>query len=347
MNFMKRLILFFTLVITAFNFNTQAQNVIAVEHSGVSTFYQNLDTALFHAVSGDMVYLPGTSYNIGTLILNKGVHIVGAGCNIDSSLATNPTVFLGTLRIINGANSGSIEGVYFNGDIYFGTTPLDQTVNTFSVKRCYFNNINLSFDGGTSTASTNLDLDEDIIKGSIYGGNAQNVEVSKCIIENYANNFNGNVVFSNNIFLRMPGCCDYISYSVNTTTYQNNIFLTNHNLLGSGSGNSYIHNLFVGPDIVPGGNIDNGNIINVLQDSIFINQAGNTYNIAHNYHLRPTCAGKNAGTDGTDIGLYGTTSPKKDGEIPYNPHIQTKAIPSSTDSQGNLNVNIKVKAQNN
>jgi hypothetical protein len=344
---MKRLILLSILAVAAFNLNTKAQNVITVEHSGVSTFYQNLDTTLSHAVSGDIIYLPGASYNIGTLTINKGVQIVGAGSNIDSSLATGVTVFLGTLRIISGADNGSIEGVFINGDIYFGNNSSNQTVNTFSIKRCNFNNLYLSYDGSTSSASSNIDITESIIKGWIYGGYVQNVEVSKCIIETYLNYFNGNAVFTNNIILKQTGCCDYVTNNVSATLFQNNIFFTSQNLLTGPSGNTFAHNLFISSDIIPSGNIDNGNFFSVPHDSIFVSQTGSSYNIAHNYHLRPTCVGKNAGTDGTDIGLYGTASPKKDGEIPFNPHVQTKAIPSSTNSQGGLDVNIKVKAQDN
>lgn len=351
---MKKLSLILILITTvAFNFNANAQNVIAVEHLGVSSFYQNLDTALVHAVNGDMVYLPASSYNIGTLTINKGVHIVGAGSNVDSSLATGVTLFTGTLRIITGSDNGSIEGVYINGDIYFGTSPSDQAVNMFSIKRCVMNNVYLSYNGSASTASTNFSLSENIIKGYINGGNIQNVEITKCIIEGTINNFNGNALFSNNIFLK--GTCDgYLLNTVTATIFQNNIslprFCDNSStwyLISSGTGNTFTNNMFVDAVPIPAGNTANGNLNSVPHDSIFVNQTGNLYNIAHNYHLRPTCIGKNAGTDGTDIGLYGTASPKKDGEIPFNPHVQTKAIPASTNSQGNLDINIKVKAQEN
>jgi hypothetical protein len=348
---MKKLIFIFAWICIVFIFQTgvNAQNVIAVEHSGVSAFYQNLDTAMAHAVSGDMVYLPASSYNIGTTFkIAKGVHLVGAGSNADSSVATGITLFTGNVYITTGADNGSMEGIYINGEVRFGTNGSDQTVDMYSIKRCcVISTIFLSYDGVTSTASTNLNITECIIKGTINGGYAQNVEVSKCIIEGYINYFNGNTVISNNILLRAPGCCDYVSAAVSATTFKNNIFFAGQNLLTGGTGNSYTHNLFINGNIIPGGNTDNGNFFSVPHDSIFVSQTGNTYNIAHNYHLRPSCIGKNSGTDGTDIGIYGTTTPKKDGEIPFNPHIQTKAIPSSTNSQGNLNINIKVKAQEN
>jgi len=257
------------------------------------------------------------------------------------------------LQILSGSDNGSIEGVYVNGSIYFGTTPSDQTVSMFSINRCVMNNVYLSYNGSASTASTYLSLSENIIKGAINGGNAQNVEISKCIIEGSINNFNGNSIFSNNIFLKST-CDGYLLNVVSATIFQNNISLprfcayySTWYLLSSGTGNTFTHNMFVDATPIPVGNTDNGNLLSVPHDSIFISQTGNSYNINDNYHLRNSCIGKKAGTDGNDIGLYGTASPKKDGEIPFNPHIQTKAIPSSTNSQGGLDVNIKVKAQNN
>lgn len=183
-------------------------------------------------------------------------------------------------------------------------------------------------------------------------GYAQNTVISKCIAEGIIAYVSGNTAFRNNIFLKNPCGSQYMFSSVSAANIENNIFLLaycgyyeNYQLVSNGSGNTFSHNLFITPNPVPSNNISIGNVCNINRDSIFMSQEGNLYNIAHNYHLRSTCIGKNAGTDGTDIGLYGTTTPKKDGEIPYNPHIQTKAIPASTNSQGNLDINIKVKAQ--
>jgi hypothetical protein len=351
---MKRILFLSTLLIAAFCFSTKAQNLIAVEHSGVSTFYQNLDTAMYYAENGDNVYLPATSFNVGSFLINKGVHLVGAGCNPDSSSATGITLFNGTVSVTTGSDNGSMEGIYINGELHFGTSPSDQIVNMYSVNRCAFNNLYLSYNGSTTSTSTNLNINESIIKGIILCGNTQNTVISKCIIEGYMAYISGATTLTNNVFLKNPCSSEYMFSITSAATIQNNIFLLalcnfyeQYQLLTTGSGNTFSHNLFIVPNPIPGGNVNDGNIYSVVRDSIFMNQTGNTYNILHNYHLKNTCAGKNAGTDGTDIGPYGTATPKKDGEIPFNPHIQTKAIPASTNSQGNLNVNIKVKAQEN
>lgn len=329
-----------------------SQSLIAVEHQGTSSFYQNLDTAMYYAADGDIVYLPAASYNLsGTFRINHGVHIVGAGCNIDSSAATGITFFNGNLIIVSGADTGSIEGVYLNGNIVFGTGLGDQTVNMFSIKRCNFYDIFLSYNGGAVTASSNLLITENIIRNQIYGGYAQQVLVSKNIINSTVSFFNGNVLFENNVFL-YPGCSNYqFAGNVSSITAKNNVFYSGYcnyyeayQLTTTNAGNTFLNNLFPGNCGIQPGNISSGNIF-TGGDSIFVYQTGNAWDPLHDYHLQLTCPGKNAGTDGTDIGLYGTASPKKEGEIPYNPHIQSKAIQSSTNAQGEIEVNIKVQAQ--
>jgi hypothetical protein len=351
---MRKINFIITIVLTCFYYSgSYSQNVIAVEHSGVSTFYQNLDSALAHSVNGDNVYLPGATYNVGNLTINKGVHIIGAGCNFDSTLATGATIFLGDPRILKGADNGSIEGIYIQGEIRFGTEAANQEVHNYSISRCNMTNLWLSFDNGTASASDNIYISENVFRGNIYGGNVQNVVVSKCIIENVVSTFNGNAVFTNNIFLKNP-CGENLIVNAAAITFQNNIFLIrfcsywgSYYLTGANAGINFNHNLFIEGDPVPTGNISNGSIINSDIDKLFVTQSGNLYNIKHNYHLKPDCLGKNAGTDGTDVGIYGTATPAKDGQIPFNPHIQSKSISSSTNPEGNLNINIKVKAQDN
>lgn len=69
------------------------------------------------------------------------------------------------------------------------------------------------------------------------------------------------------------------------------------------------------------------------------------FSYQYDFNLQIQSPGINAGTDGTDIGIYGGAFPWKEGSIPINPHIQTKTISSTTDPSGNLPVNIKVMTQ--
>ena len=85
--------------------------------------------------------------------------------------------------------------------------------------------------------------------------------------------------------------------------------------------------------------VDASNFLAVPQADIFVDQTGYIYNPDHNYQLQNDC--------GTDIGIYGTAEPFKDGGVPNNPHIQINSIGSSTNAEGDLPINIKVAAQDN
>jgi hypothetical protein len=65
---------------------------------------------------------------------------------------------------------------------------------------------------------------------------------------------------------------------------------------------------------------------------------------ACNYHLKTNSPGKNAATDGTDVGIYGGTG-FSDAALPPIPRIVSKSISEQSDENGNLKVNVRVKSQ--
>ena len=157
-------------------------------------------------------------------------------------------------------------------------------------------------------------------------------------------------IIRNNIFFYGSACGYGCIYPIKSTysTFENNIFLGinyGSSLTGSSTFSYFNNNLFVDTWSPPIPSFASNNIISQPANSIFINQSGSSFSYSQNYHLQPSCTGKNAGKDGTDIGIYGGNYPWKDGSIPFNPHIQLKNISNETDQNGNLNVNIKVAAQ--
>lgn len=96
-----------------------------------------------------------------------------------------------------------------------------------------------------------------------------------------------------------------------------------------------------------GTNQGSGNFITnqIPLSSIFVNYSTSNGIYTNNFHLVPGSPFANAGRDGTDIGIYGGTFPWKEGSVPFNPHFQTFIVGPTTNSTGNLPVNIKVAAQ--
>ena len=365
---MQKLLFILSIVILGCNY-VIAQDLIAVEHSaGGSEFFTRLDSALVHSSNGDFIYLPGTpGINVGNIILYKGVNIIGAGINPDSCLATGITTLSGNLVIVSGADNGSLQGIYFTGNISFGTTHNDQHVSNFMISRCNFGNLNLSYNGTDTTTSMFL-IRECILRGTVNGGYS-NAVFRNNIFNQQLNYFTG-ASFFNNIFLYGSG--NTINLYVRNTNFSNNI-LKNECLAYFGMScatlysfdNNYYNNIIPGEAHFYGGicgqvglgcnpfvwypfngnGIWSGNLEYVPGDNIYINQSGNIYNYHHNYHLKSTSPGKNAGTDGTDIGIYGGSEPFKDGSMPINPHIQYKNVAGWTNPDGTLDIHFKVAAQ--
>jgi len=239
----------------------------------------------------------------------------------------------------NDDRNGSSVGVYLTGGISAYVA-----ISNYLVQRCRLGGIN--FD----SSCTNWVFVENVIEGSIYNINNP---VSNCyfynnIIESstyYGWNGFTSSIFKNNIFLYQynPG---YYPIKASNSTFENNIF-NGWAYSFSGVTNSAINNnLFVEPTSL--GNCSecwgSDNIFGQDQSTIFVNQTGNTFDYSHDYHLQPNSPGKNAGKDGTDIGIYGGAFPWKAGSVPTNPHIQYESV-SGVGEDGNIHVVVKVAAQ--
>jgi len=336
---MKKTLFFILLLILSGNV-IKAQNLIAVQHGNNATFYTNLDTAIVHAQNGDTIYLSGGFFSINNPI-NKRLYIIGVGYNPDSTISTFPTTLNGNLSLASGASNGFFIGFLINGSII-----INDTVSFYTIIRCRIT-------GGISMnhSYSNFIFNENIIEGGIYpyqsASNCSFLNNIISIVSYWSDSF-FNSLFKNNIFLFYSYCnyngCFYSIYG-KYLMFENNIFVNTGNF-GGISNSVAKNNLFVENISFPNGT-NNGlnNIVNQAQSSIFVNQTGNSFDYTHDYHLKPTCPGKNAGTDGTDIGIYGGLYPWKDGSVPSNPHIINSNIGGTTNSNGALPVNIKVGAQ--
>ncbi len=341
-----RIFVLFVLFLFVTVLNSYEQNIIAVQNGGNSTFYSNLDSAIFHSLNGDTVYIPGGIYTI-TSEITKQLHFIGTGHNPDSTQATSLTAISGGLHLRPNSNGSSFTGLSFPYAVY--TSESDE-VNNITITRC--NIVTISLPGHCS----NWSITENVIKGNMHGSiNVSTFLLANNIIEASCSNlipFLTNSTLKNNIFL-VTSYCNYgctVPINASNCTFENNIFLSNssyYSVTNSVSNSVFMNNIFVenwNPNS-PTTNVSINNIINQPINEIFVNQQGPLFSYTQDYHLQPTCPGKNTGTDGTDIGIYGGSFIWKDGSVPFNPHIQVKQISGTTNSSGNLPVNIKVSAQ--
>ena len=338
----------------------QSQTLIALDHAaGGSQFFNRLDSALVYAENNDIIYIPGGTFNIDDLIIDKGVHLIGAGINPDSSAVTGITILNGTIYILSGADNGSLTGFYLTNHVYFGNDGSNHEVGYYSINRCSIGTLNLCW--SYDTTQSNIEVRECVLRSSVYGGYSD-ATFSNCIFENQVHHFYGGL-FEHNIFLRVSYVFNqYVRY----TTIQNNFFINSCVAYYKYSGatiystdNYYYNNITTEPIEFYGyqnsyhygcgyGNNGNGlEIGNIVapMDSIFSATPGSIYDYTFDYHLLPYSPGKNAATNGTDISIYGGATPFKDGSLPYNPQIRFRQIGNSTNANGTLDVHIKVEAQ--
>lgn len=323
----------------SFNQTANAQTQTALVSNGVTTMFGSATQfadAYNAAADGDTIYLPGGP--IAAVTIDKSIAIYGAGYHPDSTQATSATYLTGGITFHQNADSASITGVEVNGGI---STYYNHKVDYLTISRCNFKS--LGFSGNATTPCEHVTVKECIIRGSINLQNATRCNISNNIVETSVSSGSDNAIY-NNIFLydKTSGWTTYYLFNgVNNSHIANNIIFEHHALSGS-STNSLENNIF--RNTPSGGtNIFTNNYYNVDLSTVFVNQTGNVFDFAHDYNL--VAPATYQGFDGTEIGIYGGLHPFKDGGLPNNPHIQTKSFAIQTDSNGKLQIEIKVAAQ--
>lgn len=350
---MKKLIFFLAVL---FSYSSYSQAVFVVQNASNSSVHPTLNAAVAAALDGDYIYMPGGSFGIGDLKVNKRLHLFGAGHYPDSTQATGRTALTGNIYFKTGANNSVLQGIYLSSNIFMGDSCSTGNVSNILISRCNVDNIYLTYNTGTTDCGAqNIFIKDCIVRTDIRGAYTQGNVVESSIITNQIANFNGNTEFKNNIFLRYNNSStagNYVLNYVYNCNFSNNIFrhyYSTSNYFSTNSADNFFNNCIFG---MPSNYLFAGIHSNCLFSKTFANQFVNVPNVAdfsytYNYHLSDTSAAIGAGMNGTDCGIYGGDNPYKDGAVPLNPHIQFKQIPTATDSQGKLNIEIKVSAQEN
>lgn len=319
-----------------------------IRQNGSTNVYSSISDVFSNAQNGDTIYLPGGAFSIGTLTIDKEVHIYGVGHNPDSTLATFGTTLSGAINILNTGSNGSISGVYLSGLFRFGTSAANQGVNNYKIDRCNFGDLYLGYDYYQTSTATNITIRENILRGVIRGCNSQFVLFENNLIQGSLQFLNGNALVRNNNFIGGSGCPSYCLNDLTSVTLDNNIFMNNGacaNVTITATNSSiFSKNVFNGNYSFPfGTNLGTGNYVNVSASGFFVSETNFQIEYTDDFHL--TNPSTYLGIDGTQAGIYGGYAPFKAGSVPENPHISTKSIAPQTDSNGDLNINITVGAQ--
>lgn len=337
---MKTLIKTFLLATLFTGLTANAQQQAALHNNGNTTIYSGVNPfidAYNASINGDTIYLSGGGF-VSPSNINKGLTIFGAGFHPDSTTATYHT-FITTATIYLGPNADSLylEGLEL-GNIYKSR---DYEVNRLTIKRCKTASFSFSYNGPSTVTSQHFELLESIVIGGANLEGMSNSLVSNNILQSHLNS-TSNSSIQNNIFLSQS-----YSSSCYNNIYTNNIFSnTQGTILNTSMGNIFEKNTFTlaNPNLGTGA-IDNNNYKGVSLSTVFVSQSGFVFNYTDDYHIQTAAAITYLGTDSTEVGIYGGLFPFKEGAVPLNPHIQFKNIARQTTVNGDLNIQIKVAAQ--
>lgn len=355
---MRKLLLLQIVTILFSELFAQSPQFAVVRPDGTTFICPTWDSAYNKSVNGDYIYLPGGTFLTSSeFTISKKLFIYGAGHHPDSTLTTGITTFLQPIRLVKGADQGSIEGINFINAVYFGTGITGNNkanVQFYTIKRCFITSLYFT----ASVIVTNVDslpsnilVTENVLSTSFPSSSnvrAINNQFTKNIISGALTMFEG-CNFSNNVFLLTGGTGQPLN-EIRNSTFSNNIFCTGASV--QSCSNTFNNNLKVNPPTFlsgcsPGdGSQFNTIVVSAVSDIFLSYTAGAPFSYSADFRLKPTCPGVNAGTDGTDVGIYGTTSPTSIGWVPSNPHIYFKSVAPQTNSSGQLPIQFKVRTTN-
>ena len=334
--------------------------------------YSGIQAAITAANAGDTIYVEPTTVfiqngavqnvgsNYGAITINKRIVLMGSGYN-----PTKDYAYISTLSSISfdtssavgsvsGASGAVVSGFYIYGSI---TTSSNYNVaaraNNITVQRCWITS------SITLPNCNNTTIQQCVIQGASYYGNNTNIALKNNIINaqiyaNWEGSSPVNFVIANNDFIGYTTSGSTAAYSafnssgaiLSNALIANNIFYA---VDPTGAINSTFNNniTFADPnDNLPyGNNVGTGNQVGVNPTFVNYPTASANYSVTYDFHLAAGSPGAGAGTDKTDVGIYGGIGFVPTG-APNIPYIEHFVISNSYISPGqNLNVSIEAKAQ--
>jgi len=321
-----------------------AQQISVVDPIGQTTVYTDLNTAIYEAPAGSMVYLSGGGFAINdTSKITKPLTIMGIGHRFDNDNADGSTIVSGNIFFNPGSDGSALLGIHLSGNVNIGGAYNGIPVNNILLRFCNVASVIV-----TNSYCQNVHINQNYVRNNIGGTSTNSVRPPLYV----SNNITGSItwisagVIEHNV-IRNGTNSNYYDYITNSHIKNNISFKNSSNawaLGGACTGNVISNNMVVGTAAnIATLSLYGNNCLSSLLTGAFL---GTVFDIdpVNNFHLKETCVGKNAATDGTDIGIYGGTG-FSDKALPPGPRIIFKKVAHQTDHDGNLPVEIKVSVE--
>lgn len=316
--------------------------------------YTSLQAAITAATAGDTILVAGSPTSYGTVSMNKELHIVGVGYK-PFNLYTAYITQLSTISLNSGSSNSSIKGikggVNLNGVSNIEISRCETTINFFgsaSNVLIYNNIIEVIGKGYQTNGVSDIIISNNIIKTGI--GLA-------AIPPNY---ITSNIIITNNLFVKNGGFAlvtgNYDTYNstfTNNVFYGSSIYYETVNVLRISNSNFSNNLSFNTPNNnfpVTGTNSGGNNLIG--QDPLFTSSTNLVFDYTDDFNYPANSPLVNAGSDGSDIGIYGGSYPWPEGgfsgsgymysQEPQYPQVNQMNVNTiSVPQNGTLNVTVK------
>lgn len=351
--------------------NSFAAKITVDNSPGSAANHSTLSAAITAASSGDTIFVYGSPNSYGAVTVNKKLTIIGsAGFDPEVSNESRPYV---QYFILTNGSSGTVISGFNTGYVQ---TASGSTVDDIGIYNNYFNSTSTGVEWYYSYNSNWT------IEGNVFLANGQNNFInnygnssvlSNILIKNnyfemgyyyyYIGGYNNSAfIYLNNLFVIRSNSNSYpLCYACSGVLFTNNIFwvtdagytdITGQSCSMCEFNNNIIYNAGGGTmtaiNAIGNGVSGSNNIMN--QNPQFVNFVQNDgYTITENYRLSSGSPGKNAGSDGSDIGLYGGNYNWENRKYPKAfPHQEILNVINNSVPQGTpVNINLKAKKATN
>lgn len=296
---MKRLSFIFLVLSNFLNISKASVLIVSNMNSGASV-YSVFDSAMTAANNGDTIYLQAIPSNINITII-KSITLVGRGYapDVQNQIPTQ----LVNISLDAGVSNVTVSGIKMN-TFQFGSNN-----NFVQIYRCLINSVFLN------SYVTNSSVSNCVFPNggnSIYSGGlpCTNLPVGLANLNFMNNIFYGifvslpgnNHIIRNNIFLSNGNSAFAYCGFDSPTLVQNNIF---YGMEPSHPFGIFQNNIVFGPPGIGVSNLGGSNLDSINPMFVNVPLYSTSFSFANDYHLQSNSPGHNAGTDGTDIGIYG------------------------------------------
>lgn len=323
----------------------QSSVIALLSHEGNVTTFNGataLQKAHEAAVNGDVITLSSGTFH--SVDITKGVTVRGAGMLPDTLMGTEPTVVAGNFNFsmaeAGDSAAASFEGIQFNSD----------KISTVYANNVTFNKCIIHTIGYTDYYGKDVMNNITFIHSRIWGSISVCVNGNAICKNSYINNpysyddSSSNYDFTNCIIR------DSSPEDIKTSIFKNCIFLDTYDhyydrYLPSTNTVSYTIGGVLNSDANSLEKITTSTCWTIKKEdiaSIFKTYTGN-YDNYETFELTPEAAAQYIGSDGTQVGMYGGSTPYTATPSISGLQVTKFQVAPKSDASGKLSIDIEVK----